>query len=441
MLIRTKFNGYAADGTRRMPFDLGSSQPAPDYTPVANASSEAAQLGAQLGQDQLAETRRQYDQNYSVIKPIVDAQTGIMEDARAQGKDYYDYSKKFRPLEQDMLQIASNWQAQLDADKTERDKIEALTSGHALELQQRTNDFGAKQAADIGLYTGGNSGIADRYSADIDKDVGTAIADARAGQAQAQNSAIRQAMRYGFSVPAALSGVGTAGASAIAAAANNTRDKSISNYRQLVGEGIGLRGDNFKTTQTATADAMNRSEGALTTQRNQRIQDEAIKWGRALDVTGLGRGLVGASQGSYGVATGAGSAAAQAQLGTSGQLLQGLNQSAQTQLQGKQLQMQGLSSILGSQTNLANTGGNDLGKIVGGALGAWASTGFAWSDRRLKRDVCRIGTSRAGHAIYSYRYLWSPRRHVGVMADEVAHVSGAVRRIGGVSMVNYACLH
>lgn len=84
----------------------GDAPPPPDYTPVANASKEAAEIAAQLGREQLAESRWQYDQNMAVARPVVEAQLGLMQDALVQGSDYYEYGKTFRPLEQKMLRQA-----------------------------------------------------------------------------------------------------------------------------------------------------------------------------------------------------------------------------------------------------------------------------------------------------------------------------------------------
>lgn len=61
------------------------SPPPPDYTPVANASKESAEIAAQLGREQLAEARRQYDQDMAVARPIVDAQAKLMGQAYDQG--------------------------------------------------------------------------------------------------------------------------------------------------------------------------------------------------------------------------------------------------------------------------------------------------------------------------------------------------------------------
>ena len=58
-----------------------------DYTPVANASAEAAEIAAQLGREQLAEARRQYDENMAIARPIVDAQARLMDKAYEQGNE------------------------------------------------------------------------------------------------------------------------------------------------------------------------------------------------------------------------------------------------------------------------------------------------------------------------------------------------------------------
>lgn len=72
----------------------------PDYTPVAQASAEAAQIGAQLGREQLAEARRQYDNAMEVTRPVVQQQLDIARQQQAQANDYYDYNRQMsRPVE------------------------------------------------------------------------------------------------------------------------------------------------------------------------------------------------------------------------------------------------------------------------------------------------------------------------------------------------------
>ena len=69
-----------------------------------------------------------------------------------------------------------------------------------------------------------------------------------------------------------------------------------------------------------------------------------------------------------------------------------------------------------------------LSGITGAAMG--------FSDRRLKNNVVFLGKVR-GHNLYSFDYVWG-EPSVGVMADEVAHIPGAVtRHSSGYDMVNY----
>lgn len=83
------------------------------------------------------------------------------------------------------------------------------------------------------------------------------------------------------------------------------------------------------------------------------------------------------------------------------------------------------------QNNMNSTFGNllSLGGTVAGAL---------ISDRRLKRDIRRVGTLKGGVPLYRYRYVWGGRERVGVMAqDLLGKLPEAVLRIGGIYAVDY----
>jgi hypothetical protein len=73
--------------------------------------------------------------------------------------------------------------------------------------------------------------------------------------------------------------------------------------------------------------------------------------------------------------------------------------------------------------------------------GATAVAGmFAFSDRRLKRNIKRIGTADNGLPIYVYQYHWSEVWHIGFMADEVGelHPDAVTRNKRGWMMVDYS---
>lgn len=63
------------------------------------------------------------------------------------------------------------------------------------------------------------------------------------------------------------------------------------------------------------------------------------------------------------------------------------------------------------------------------------------SDRRLKRDVTFLGMDGA-YRVYSFRYLWSKVKHIGVMAQEVRKIrpKAVKRHWSGFLMVRYGAL-
>ena len=58
----------------------------------------------------------------------------------------------------------------------------------------------------------------------------------------------------------------------------------------------------------------------------------------------------------------------------------------------------------------------------------------------MKRDIEYIGTTANGTKLYRFRYAWSDEPKLGVMADEVAHIPGAVMvdDITGLATVDLA---
>jgi hypothetical protein len=77
-----------------------------------------------------------------------------------------------------------------------------------------------------------------------------------------------------------------------------------------------------------------------------------------------------------------------------------------------------------------------------GAAGALGGSGIkAASDRRLKKNIKRIGTHVLGIGLYTWDYLWG-QPFSGVMADEVEQVmpEAIVMHPSGFKMVNYTML-
>jgi Chaperone of endosialidase len=64
------------------------------------------------------------------------------------------------------------------------------------------------------------------------------------------------------------------------------------------------------------------------------------------------------------------------------------------------------------------------------------------SDRRLKRDIERLGTHESGIDIFRFKYLWSDTPYIGVMAQDVAERFPEAVSVGpgGFMAVDYAAL-
>ena len=86
------------------------SPPPPNYAPLADASTEAAQIMAGLGREQLAFAREQYERSAPILEGIANSQIAAQNEQLAQGRDYYNYmSETFRPLERQIVADAQNF--------------------------------------------------------------------------------------------------------------------------------------------------------------------------------------------------------------------------------------------------------------------------------------------------------------------------------------------
>jgi hypothetical protein len=67
---------------------------------------------------------------------------------------------------------------------------------------------------------------------------------------------------------------------------------------------------------------------------------------------------------------------------------------------------------------------------------------IAISDRRLKKNIKRIGTHPLGIGLYEFDYLWG-QHAIGVMADEVKSVrpEAVLHHPDGYDMVDYSKLN
>ena len=92
--------------------------PPPDYSGIANASAESAQLSFQLGREQLAWAREQYYKDRELTDSIVSKAGAAMDanDATARA-DRLRYEKTYQPLEDDLANDARSYSTDERRDK------------------------------------------------------------------------------------------------------------------------------------------------------------------------------------------------------------------------------------------------------------------------------------------------------------------------------------
>lgn len=115
------------------------SSAAPDYTPLAQASKEAAQIMAGLGEKQLAFSEKMYNENSPLLKSIAEKQGQMMDQQMEQGKEYYDYLKDtYRPVEKGIVADALAFDT--DAYRNQLATKAAADAGLAFNQTRKANE-------------------------------------------------------------------------------------------------------------------------------------------------------------------------------------------------------------------------------------------------------------------------------------------------------------
>jgi hypothetical protein len=103
--------------------------------------------------------------------------------------------------------------------------------------------------------------------------------------------------------------------------------------------------------------------------------------------------------------------------------------------QAEQMQMQAYQAQLAAQSSMMSGLFGAGGNILGGMARVGA---FGISDRKLKKNIKKIGKLPSGLNLYSFEYKHSDIPRIGVMADEVEKVlPEAVNEYNGYKYVNY----
>lgn len=115
---------------------MGSSKPPPppDYTPIARAQKEAAEVAAQVAREQLAWAREQYAMDREILDRVLEVMLPTMElEAAEAAKLRERYNNVFQPIEDDLIREAKEFAS---PERIEQEATKASTAA-AMAFNQR----------------------------------------------------------------------------------------------------------------------------------------------------------------------------------------------------------------------------------------------------------------------------------------------------------------
>lgn len=320
----------------------GSEPEPPDYTAVAEANRESAQISAEVAREQLAWAREQYAQDRGVTDQVVSRMLGTMDSEAAAGAaDRQRYQNTFQPLEDRLVRDSvadRNRYESIYRPLEDRYVQDALTDRDR--YRQNTVPLEDALAAEARDYD---------TAARRELNAGRAVADVTAQFDGARRGALAQLESYGVDPSQTRAGaldlgVRTAQAAAAAGAANQSRLQTEDTARALRADAINTGRLNYDTMARAASmgaglqgsigNAVNVGRGypgqvASAYQTSQNAGQGAVSSGLATTASGAGsmgtglgwQGQANSALGNWGnqtvglsgQATGAGTAAANRQ--------------------------------------------------------------------------------------------------------------------------------
>lgn len=267
--------------------------PPPDYSGIANASSEAAQYSFTLGREQLAWAREQYYADRGVTDKIVAKASAAMDanDASAR-RDRERYENTYQPLEDSLVRDAAEYSTDARRDKD----IGRAQSAVAQQFDQ------TRQAAMQQLEGFGIDPSSTRYAA---LDIGTRAAKA-AAMAAAGNQAAERVDAMGRALRSEAINVGRGYPGQVAAqygTALNAGNQAVNSQLAATASGAQTMGTANQWMGTGNQ-ALGTWGNALTSGYNAQMQQfnanqkSSSGWGSALGlIGGIGLKAFGLAEG------------------------------------------------------------------------------------------------------------------------------------------------
>jgi hypothetical protein len=246
-----------------------SSPPPPDYTPLAEASRESAEIMAGLGRDQLAFARQQYDELKPLAERIAESQVGSQEAlTRTAEEDRARYLSTFAPVEQGLVQRAQQFDTE-----AYREQLAQQAAADAARAFGSTQAQTARGLARMGVAPGSGAAQAQMNMNAI------AAAGQRAG---AMTGSRMQSEQLGYARMLDAAGLG-----------RNLPGLSQSAYGASVGAGsAGMNtamapGGQFMQGQAAGANTIGAGRGMLQTGLGNILQSQTSSYNAGLSDPGL----------------------------------------------------------------------------------------------------------------------------------------------------------
>jgi|TARA_R110002110_G_scaffold333703_2_gene544402 hypothetical protein len=163
----------------------------------------------------------------------------------------------------------------------------------------------------------------------------------------------------------------------------------------------------------------------------QGAQDRAVQWG------GLYPSIMNAPLATYGALGEVGAGQREMQQEAINRDMAKYQYDATAPQQQLANYMSMISGDYGGTTTQTTPGPSGLQTL--GQIASMASM-FKGSDERFKENIKQVGVHK-GFNIYEYNYLWSPKKWIGVIAQEVEKIMPeAVIKVNGYRFVNYGMI-
>lgn len=258
----------------------GPSAPAPDYTPLANASAESAQVMQNLGQQQIDLAKQQYAQNEPIAQEIAQQQLDIGNQNQAAAAN----------LQAGQAQALSEAESANTANRQEQAANQA--GADQAQAEQNSQQSLARNMASMGVNP--NSG---KFAAMSNANNVTNAAATGSAMNNARNSAVQTGL--GNLLSAAGMGGGAAGAYSVALNAGNSAQSNTMAPGQALLQGMASGAGTIGSGQQMQIGGLSNILNSQTDLYGQSMNNTSSMIGAGIGgIAGLGGAALGAFGGS-----------------------------------------------------------------------------------------------------------------------------------------------